>query len=109
MKKLILFLPLIAISMVACGPSKAEIKAKAQLQAMQDSIANAAEQQKQDQLKQQLIELKSQLAAEETKMQDIQEWKLGRAESEKEQQVADQTRVMEQLKSQISDTQNQIK
>ena len=42
-------------------------------------------------------------------MQNIQSFHLGRMESEKEKQIADQTVVMENLKNEISDTEKQIK
>jgi len=109
MKKTFILIPLIIASIISCGPSKAETAAKAQLQAMQDSIANAAEQQRQDALKQQLIDFKSQLAAEQSKLDDTEKWKLLRSEDEKAQQIGEQTKVVEQLKSQIDDLEKQIK
>src|ERR1700751_1471352 len=107
-KKLIISAALL-IGICSCGPSKAETEAKNRLQEVQDSIANAAEQQRQSQLKEQLIDLKSQLAAEEAKLNDTEKWQLLRSESEKAQQIADQTKVVETLKSQIDDVQKQIK
>ncbi|MGZ3862496.1 MAG: hypothetical protein ACXVPN_02725 [Bacteroidia bacterium] len=107
-KKLIISSVLL-IGMYSCGPSKAETEAKIRLQTIQDSITEAAEQQKQEELKNQLIDLKSQLAAEESKLNDVEKWQLLRSESEKTQQIADQTKIVETLKSQISDIQKQIK
>jgi hypothetical protein len=49
------------------------------------------------------------LAAEESKLNDTEKWQLLRSESEKAQQIADQTKIVETLKSQIEDIQKQIK
>ncbi len=122
MKKVIIALSLL-MGFIACGPSKAELEAKEK--AKMDSVAAAttkaiadeqaaqaateAEAQNQESLKQQLIELKSQLAAEQTKLDDAQIPKLFRTEDEKAQEIADQTRAVETLKSQIRDTEKQIK
>lgn len=123
MKKTITTIALLTTILTSCGPSQEEIAAREKIKT--DSIAQAAQQQLLDQqaaeqeeinesanqesLKQQLIELKSQLAGEETKMQNIQEYKLLRTPEEKAQQVSDQTRIIEELTQQISETKKQIK
>ncbi len=128
MKKIIYTIASISFLLfISCGPS-AEQKA-AKEKAKMDSVAaatalNIKQQQEsdaasqtaaaedaanQDALKNQLIELKAQLAGEETKMDDIKKFHLGRLDSEKEQQIADQTAVIERLKNAIIDVDNQIK
>lgn len=109
MKKHLFFLPFIIASLNSCGPSKSETEAKERLQVVQDSLSNAADAAKQEELKQQLINLKAQLAAEQSKLDDTETWKLLRSEDEKAQQIAEQTKIVEQLKSQISDISKQIK
>ena len=112
----------LTISLLSCGPSKQELEAnqKRQLdsasaagqqqvldqQASEQALANEAA--NQEILKQQLIDLKAQLAAEESKLNDIKQWKLGRTEDEKAQQISDQTRIIEELKNQIIETDKQI-
>jgi hypothetical protein len=121
MKKTITIATL-TISLLSCGPSKQELEAnqKRQLdsasaagqqqvldqQASEQALANEAA--NQEILKQQLIDLKAQLAAEESKLNDIKQWKLGRTEDEKAQQISDQTRIIEELKNQIIETDKQI-
>ncbi len=123
MKKAIISLTSLVLLLSACGPSKEEQEAKEKAkmdsvanatqnnivrqQAIQDSITAAGA--NQEAMKQQLIDLKSQLAAEQTKMDDVQGFKIGRSEDEKQQQVADQTKVIETIKGQISDLEKQIK
>ena len=109
MKKLILILPFAMLIASACGPSKSEIEAKERLQAVQDSISNAAEAAKQDELKQQLIDLKARLEAEQAKLGDTEQFHLLRSEDEKAQQIEAQTKIVEELKSKIEDVQKQIK
>lgn len=109
MKNIILFLSLIAIGFTACGPSKAEINAKLRLQTIQDSIANAADAAKQDELKQQLITLKAKLEAERTKLGDVEHFKFLRSAKEKAEQIEAQTKIVEELKSQIREIQKQIR
>src|ERR1035437_7683063 len=135
MKKIIYTITGISLFVfISCGPNAeknaAEKKEKrdsvaqatknqiAKEKAKQDSIA-ASEANKaateaetavnQEALKNQLIELKAQLAGEETKMDDIKKFHIGRLDSEKEQQIANQTVVIERLKNAITDDENQIK
>ena len=122
------------LAIMSCGPN-AEQKAAAE-KAKMDSVANATKNQianekakqdslasteankiadeamneeKQSQLKSDLVQFKAQLATAEAKMEDIKTFHIGRAQSEKEQQIGDQTAVIENLKNQISDTEKQIK
>ena len=119
-------LALLSISIISCGLSKEELAKKEQAridsikkatedsihrqQALNDSIQTALAEDAlaQEANKEQLIDLKSQLAAEESKMESIQQWKLGRTEDEKAQQIGDQTKVIESLKMQISDLEKKI-
>lgn len=121
MKKSILLLPLITSLFVACGPSKEETaaieKAKmdsvakatedniARQKAIQDSIAIVAA--NQEEIKAQLIELKGQLAGEESKLNSVEQFKLLRTADEKAAQIAEQTKVVEELKAQIAELEKQ--
>lgn len=123
MKKTIITLATLTTILISCGPSKEQIDAEVNRKL--DSASNAGQQQlleeqsklqaeldeasNQETLKAQLIELKAQLAAEDVKMQDIQSLKLLRSQDVKAQEVADQTRVIEELKNQIGDIEKQIK
>lgn len=123
MKKTITLLSLVIFSLSACGPSKEEqaIKEKAKMdsvaqatanniarqQAIQDSIA--ADAANQEALKEQLINLKAKLEAEQVKLNDTEQFKLLHSKDEKAQQIEEQTKVVEQLKSQIEDIQKQIR
>ncbi|MBS1635243.1 MAG: hypothetical protein JST26_04915 [Bacteroidetes bacterium] len=111
-----------SLFLLSCGPSKEQIEAREK--AKNDSIAEAAKAEllnqqmeaqaeadqaaNQEVLKQQVIELKGQLAAAEAKLDDINGIKLLRTPEEKQQQIADQTVIIEELKKQIEDTQKQI-
>ena len=85
---ILLFITLAFLS--ACGPSAAEIET-------------------QRILKNQLIELKSQLAGEEARLESIQGFIFLRTRSEKAQQITDQTRVIEKLKAEIQEVKKQIR
>jgi len=83
-------------------------------QAVMDSLFQAAsaelvEEMDQKELKEKAIVLKAQLAAEEAKMGGILEWKLGRTQAEKVEQIQNQTLVIESLKAEIADIEGQIK
>jgi hypothetical protein len=124
MKKIIYsILGISLLTIMSCGPN-AEQKAAAEkvkmdsvAKATMDNIKQTEEAQKskeedeanQEALKNQLIEMKAQLAGEQTKMDDIKKFHLGRLDSEKEQQVASQTAVIEKLNNDINDIQKQIK
>lgn len=73
----------------ACGPSVAEMIEK-------------------ENLKHQLIELRTQLAGEETRLKKVKGFQLLRTKWIKEQQVSDQTKVVEGLKLRIADVQEQL-
>lgn len=121
MKKIILVFPLTAL-MLACGLSKEEAasieKAKmdsvvkateaniASEKAIQDSIDAVAI--NQEALKAQLIELKGQLAGEESKLNSTEEFKLLRTADEKAAQIAEQTKIVEEIKAQIAEIEKQI-
>ncbi len=118
------------ITLIACGQSKEQQAAaekhkidsianaaaqneKVELlkqQATQDSIKNSNEQKAAEieGFKNRLVELKGQLATEQAKLEDIKSFQIGRSVSEKEQQIGQQTKVIESLKVQITDLENQI-
>ena len=122
MKKTILLFSLIGITFVACGPSKEEAAALEQIK--MDSVAKATEnniaRQKaiqdstdafaanQEELKSQLINLKGELAGEESKLNSTEQFKLLRSADEKAAQIAEQTKIVEELKAQIADIEKQI-
>jgi organic radical activating enzyme len=123
MTKTILLISTLTIILTSCGPSKAELEAKekakmdsvvqatkddiARKQAIQDSIAALAEEQ--NVLKQDLVDLKAKYAAEYSKLQNIYQFKLLRTPDEKAQQIEEQTKIVEQLKSDIKDISSKIK
>jgi len=119
-KTMITMAALTMIIATACGPSKAEIEAREIIrqdsmkqQAIQDSIANAAN----EAMKQQLIDLKSQLAAAQSKLDAAQSESTGlldgalggKSQDDKAQDIADQTKNVETLKQQISELEPKIK
>ncbi len=113
MKKLFTILLILVLS--SCGPSAEEIAAREKIK--NDSIALAAkeellrEQEKAEkisQLKQQLIELKAQLAGEESRLESIHGFHFLRSKGTKAEEVANQTRVLEELKAQLEETQLQL-
>ncbi|MBX7204293.1 MAG: hypothetical protein K1X81_02605 [Bacteroidia bacterium] len=118
-----LLLLLIATAFISCGPSKAEIEARERQVAdstkmateaaiKADAEAKAREQKRKkdhSQLKQQLIEMKARLAAEEAKLQDINSFHLMRTSTEKQQQLAAQTYEVEMLKAAIEETEAKLK
>lgn len=70
----------------ACGPSAAE----------RENLNNA------------LIELRSQLAGEQTKLQNVQGFHLLRSKERKAKEVAEQTRIIEELRQRISDIEKRL-
>lgn len=106
-------------SLVSCGPSAEEKAAIEKHNA--DSITEATEQALLDKMEMQqtlqdslivaetdkevlemmLSETKAQLAVEEDKMVRIKEWQLGRAPSEREEQIRNQTILIEGLQKDI--------
>lgn len=95
---------------------QAEAKA-IQMKAREDSIRQADEtaannaMAKQDDLSQKKEELsnaKADLAAEQDKLSRIKEFQFGRTPTEREQQIRDQTKIIEDLKNNIEDLEKQI-
>lgn len=113
MKKTITFFATLLL-LSACGPSAEEMAAREKIKT--DSIAQAAKQELLDQqakaekvaaLKQQLIELKAQLAGEEARLESVQQFHLLRSAARKAEEVANQTRVVEELRAQIEEVSRQ--
>ncbi len=120
------FVGIALLTLVACGQSKEQQAAeekhkmdstaqatKTELlhqQALQDSIKQAKIQQEQNKetLTNNLVDLKGRLAAAQSKMSDIQSFQFGRSHDEKDQQIANQTKVIEELKIQIADLETQL-
>ena len=123
MKKTVLLISILTVILYSCGPSKAELEARekakmdsvaqatkddiARKQAIQDSIAAIAEEQ--NVMKQELIVLKAKYAAEYSNLENIYQFKLLRTPDKKAKQIEEQTRIVEQLKSDIKDISNKIK
>lgn len=107
MKKYLLSFLLLSF-ITSCGPSAADI-ANIERAAQEELLRHQAEVERQNELKNMRIQLKSRLAGEEAKLKSIEEFHLLRTADEKAQQVADQTRVIEKLKSQIEEVQTQIR
>jgi|GEM_PF-2721669 len=93
-----ILLSLFLFSLSSCGPSKAEAEATARIQAIQNLIVKADDQEEQDELKQQLINLKAKLAGEEFKLSDTEQLKLLHSQNEKIQKIETQTKIVEQIK-----------
>ena len=121
MKKQILSILTIALvlAFASCGPNQAELQAKEK--AKMDSVSKAAEEaliakQKADSItasekmaaemeatmqNENCKELRAQLAAAEDKVNELKQFKLLRTPAEKEQQLTDQYRLIEELKDQL--------
>ena len=118
MKQTILTISTLTLILFACGPSKEEQAARekaiadsvtqsiAKAKATADSIAafNA----NQDALKQQLIDLKAQFEAAQARLGDVEQFKILRTADEKQQQIEEQTKIVETLRQQITDVEKQI-
>jgi len=100
---------LIAIGLLfACGPSEEEMAMREK--SKNDSLFAAAKEQVRleeqraaqlAQLKQQLIDLTALLAGEQARLESIRDFQFLRSSSEKARQIAEQTRVVEELKLQL--------
>jgi hypothetical protein len=95
----------------ACGPSEQEVKTKLlneqQNQRITDSIQQAQQAYK-EQLEQYLIELKAELEGEQSTMEKIKEFHFGRLQSEKEEQIKQQSIKIQTLEKNIKDTEKQL-
>lgn len=122
MNQAILSIAAFIIILTGCGPSKEQI-ATEERRKLDSALAvghslllpdqtpqpeTAADAARQEILKTQFVELKAQLVAEEAKLDNINQFIILRNEAEKEQQIADQATVVENLKSQIEDTRKQL-
>lgn len=122
MKKLIL-IPIIAMSLFSCGPSQEEIEAAEQ--AKKDSVEivlkDTLEKQEvkkdsviaivvkdQKHLKQKLAQLKSEYEKECVKLEDIKGHKFLRSKHKKENDIKEQTALVEQTKKQIQQVEKQL-
>lgn len=122
MKRLELLIPF-SVLLSACGPSQEELAARQIF--LMDSVTNATEQrikrekQIEDSItlikaeiqakKYRLIELKGQLAGEESKLSSLQDFHFLRTANEKASQVAEQTKIIEELRIQIKELEESIK
>jgi len=122
MKKTIVTIVILTTILTSCGPSAEQVAAEEKRKL--DSATMAGQQQLLDQqataqaeaeaaaqqeiLKQQLIDLSAQLAGEESKLNSIGEFKLLRTVDEKAAQIAEQTKVVMELKAQIAEVEKQI-
>jgi hypothetical protein len=122
MKKTIVTIVILTTILTSCGPSAEQVAAEEKRKL--DSATIAGQQQLLDQqataqaeaeaaaqqeiLKQQLIDLSAQLAGEESKLNSIGEFKLLRTVDEKAAQIAEQTKVVMELKAQIAEVEQQI-
>ena len=123
MKKTIATIAILTSVITSCGPSAEQIAAEekrkldsataaGQQQLLEQQAAAQAEADEaanQEALKQQLVDLKSQLAGEEAKLNDTEQFKLLRTADEKAEQIAAQTKIVEELKAQIEEVEKQIK
>ncbi len=123
MKKTIMTISILTAVLISCGPSAEQ--AAAQEKRKLDSATAAGQQQLLDQqataqaeadeaanqeaLKLQLIDLKGQLAGEESRLNSTEQFTLLRKADEKATQIAEQTKIVEELKAQIIEVEKQIK
>ncbi len=123
MRKSISTIAVLTSVFVSCGPSPEQIALEEKrkldsatfagqqqlLKQQAEEQAKAEEEARQESLKQQLIDLKSQLAGEEVKLKDIEHFKFLRSIDEKVEQIAEQTKSIEEIKAQIAEIESQIK
>ena len=72
------------------------------------ATAQAEAEAQQEILKQQIIDLNAQLAGEESKLNSTYEYKILRTADEKAAQIAEQTKVVMELKAQIAEVEKQV-
>jgi len=122
MKKTIVTIVILTTILTSCGPSAEQVAAEEKRKL--DSATMAGQQQLLDQqataqaeaeaaaqqeiLKRQLIDLSAQLAGEESKLNSTGEFKLLRTADEKAAQIAEQTKVVMELRAQIAEVEKQI-
>jgi hypothetical protein len=101
----------LTVSLVSCGPSEESIKREMKLKmenklALQDSIKTT----KDVKLKyvQALSDAKGELEVAKDKLSRIKEWEFGRTSSEREDQIKQQTLVIDGIEKYIMDLQNGI-
>lgn len=111
MKQVSIFLISFLFILSACGPSEQEVKTKLlneqQNQKTMDSIQQVQKADK-EKLEQYLIELKAELEGEQSTMEKIKEFHLGRLQSEKEEQIKQQSIKIQTLEKNIKDTEKQL-
>jgi hypothetical protein len=122
MKKTIVTIVILTTILTSCGPSAEQVAAEEKRKL--DSATMAGQQQLLDQqataqaeaeaaaqqeiLKRQLIDLSAQLAGEESKLNSTGEFKLLRTADEKAAQIAEQTKVVMELRALIAEVEKQI-
>jgi hypothetical protein len=122
MKKIIVTIVILTTILTSCGPSAEQVAAEEKRKL--DSATMAGQQQLLDQqataqaeaeaaaqqeiLKRQLIDLSAQLAGEESKLNSTGEFKLLRTADEKAAQIAEQTKVVMELRALIAEVEKQI-
>ena len=113
----LILLPFLFI-LSACGPSEQEVRetkqeAKQELlneqenQRTEDAIEQAR-QAKKEEWETYLIKVKAQLEAEESTMEKIKEYRIGRAQWEKEEQIRKQSIRIQTLEKNIEEAEKQI-
>jgi hypothetical protein len=91
----------ITISILSCGPNKAELEAREKFLIDSSATATADSALKAIAANEDCKELRAQLAMEEDKLNDIKQWQLGRGEAQKDQQLKDQYKLIEDIKEQV--------
>ncbi len=106
---------LLLFSLQSCSPSAAEMANQEKIEteslntvAKEDLLRQEEENKQQTQLKQQLNELKAQLAVEENLLRRIEGFKFLRTPDEKANQITTQVQFIEDIKAQIELVEKQI-
>lgn len=122
MKKNLLLLSAITTLCISCGQSKDE-KIEQAITTM-DSTMEAGRQKSLDEdaasnqpnpnvdevaVKSELLDLETRIETAEKELEELKNWKLGRSESEKEQQIADKMIELETLKDQKTELEKMLK
>ena len=111
MKQLTFIIIFISIILSACGPSEQEVREKLRIEEQSQKTADSLLQVMQadkEKIEQYIIEAKAQLEAELSTMEKIKQFKLGRAQWEKEEQIKNQSILIQTLEKNIKEAEKQL-
>lgn len=111
MKKTTFILASFLSILSACGPSEQEVREKIRLeeqsQKAADSILRVMQEDK-EKIENYIMEAKAQLEAENSRMEKIKQFQLGRAQWEKEEQIKNQSIVIQTIEKNIKEAEKQL-